>query len=135
LLEKGVYRAARECLSIYNGHQLKIARECLAEGASSTVDYVVLVDNDAKALCEATSPSVMKTLGESLPPRGIELKWVRGQSVVPEILSEVCMPFAIGYDAGLKDTHTGRFISRAEKDGVAVPYMPQLLDSVPSCPA
>ena len=94
----------------------------------------MLVDEEAKALCEVTSPSVMKTLSESLPLHGIKLKWVRGQSVVSGIFLQVCLSFAIGYSTGLKDTYTGCFISRTEKNGVAVPYMPQPLDHFPSCP-
>lgn len=54
------------------------------------MNYILLVDEEAKALCEVTSPSVMKTLDKLLPPHGIKLKWARGQSVVPGIFSQVC---------------------------------------------
>ena len=57
--------------------------EQLVKGGSSKVDYVVLVNNEPKALLEAKSPSVMKKVGEMLPPRGIELEWVSGQSLIP----------------------------------------------------
>ena len=59
------------------------------EGGRSKVDYVALVDDEPKALCEAKSPSVMKKVGELLPQRGIQLTWVSGLSLVPKLLSKV----------------------------------------------
>ena len=79
LLERGAYRAARECLSIYGRYLFGTAKINSVEGGSSKVDYVLLVDGDGKALCEAKSPSVVKKLGQSLPPRVIEFTWVRGR--------------------------------------------------------
>ena len=63
----------------------------------SKIDYVGLVDNEPKALCEAKSPSVMKKVSSSLPPRGIELKWVRGQALAPNILAKVSTLFPVDY--------------------------------------
>ena len=40
----------------------------------------------------------MKKAGELLPPRGVELKWVYGQSLVPKILSKVNALFPVGYN-------------------------------------
>ena len=97
------------------------------------VDYVVLVDDDAKSLCEAKSPSVMKKVGALLPPHGIELTYVRGQSLVPKILAKVGTPHPIGYDTGFNEISIGRFISGSATNGMAVSYLPQLLDRVSSC--
>jgi hypothetical protein len=73
------------------------------EGARSMVDYVALVDSEPKALCEAESPSIIKKAGNFLPPRGIELKWVRGQSLMPKILTKVSLLFPVGYNIGFKE--------------------------------
>ena len=40
----------------------------------------------------------MKKIGELLPPRGFELKWVRGQSLVPKILAKVGVLVPVGYN-------------------------------------
>jgi hypothetical protein len=70
----------------------------------SKVDYVGLVGNEPKALCEAKSPSVMKKISILLPPRGIELKWVRGQTLAPKILAKVSTLFPVDYNLGLGST-------------------------------
>ncbi|KIM76170.1 hypothetical protein PILCRDRAFT_98772 [Piloderma croceum F 1598] len=57
----------------------------------SKVDYVELVDNELKVLCEAKSPSVMKKVDELLPSHGIQLKWVHGQPLVPRILAKATL--------------------------------------------
>jgi hypothetical protein len=67
----------------------------------SKVDYVGLVDGEPKALCETKSPSAVKKVSISLPPRGIELKWVRRQTLVPKILTKVSTLFPVGYNIGL----------------------------------
>jgi hypothetical protein len=72
--------------------------------APPKVDYVALVDDEPRALCEAESPSVMKKTGDLLPPHGIELTWVRGQPLVPKILAKVGMPIPVGYNIGFKET-------------------------------
>jgi hypothetical protein len=51
------------------------------------------VDGQDETFVEAKSPSVMKKVGELLPPRGIELTWARGQSLVRKILAKVSTPF------------------------------------------
>ena len=51
------------------------------------------MNDESKALLEANSPSVMKKVGELLPPRGIEL--VYGQSLVTKILSKVSALFPV----------------------------------------
>jgi hypothetical protein len=132
LLDKGLCEATRRCLWEYGKYSLKTARDDPVDGGSSRVDYVALVNNERRALCEAKSPSVMKKVG-GLPPRGIELTWVRGQSLVPKILAKVSTPLSISYNTGFEDICVGRFVSGSETDGMAVYYLPQLLDRVPSC--
>jgi len=41
--------------------------------------------------------------------------------------------YAISYNTGFEDICVGRFVSGSETDGMAVSYLPQLLDRVPSC--
>jgi hypothetical protein len=89
LLDKGFFDAARKSLKKCGPYRLKTAVENVAEGSSSKVDYVAEVNDQPRALCEAKSPSVMKKVGELLPLNGIELKWVRGQSLMPKILANV----------------------------------------------
>jgi len=105
----------------------------VAEGGSSKVDYAALVDGGFKALCEAISPSIMMAVDRVLPLHGIELKWVQGQTLVPKILTKVSTLFPVGYRVGFNDICVGGFVSGSEKDGMAVSYLPQLLDCVPSC--
>jgi hypothetical protein len=124
LLEKGVYRAARGCLSVYGGHDFETDKENSNEGSSSKVDYVLLVDDDRRALCEATSPSVMHKVGQLLPECGIELKLFRGQSLIPKIFARVSTPFPINYNTGFTKICIGRFVSRSKMHGMAVSYLP-----------
>jgi hypothetical protein len=93
----------------------------------------VLADDERSVLVEAESPTIMKKVSELLPPHGIELKWVRGQSVVPTILQKVSTRI-LSYNTNSEKTGNciGRFVSRSEKDGMAVPYVPQLLDHLSS---
>jgi hypothetical protein len=99
LLDKGFFVAVRKCLWEYDGLVFGTDEEHLVRG--SKVDYVGQVDSQAKVLCEAKPPSVMKKVGSMLPPRGIELKWVRGQSLVPKILAKVSTILPVGYNIGL----------------------------------
>ena len=132
-MEKGAFAAIEKCLWVYGQHAFDTLEENLAEQASSKVDYVAVVDNEPKAFCEAKSPSVMKKVSVLLPPRGIELIWVCGKSLVPKILAEVSVLFPVGYNIGFKGTCVGHVASGSEIDGMAVSYLPQLLDCVPSC--
>jgi len=77
----------------------------------------------------------MKKAGDSLPPHGIELTWVSGQRLVPKTLAKVSTPIPVGYNIGFKETCVGRIVSGSETNGMAVSYLPQLLDCVPSCEA
>ena len=95
MLDTGFYPAARKCLWEYGQYTFGTAKEDSVEGGSSRVDYVALVNNERRALCEAMSPSLMKKVGGLLPPRGIELTWVHGQPLVPKILAKVSTPFLI----------------------------------------
>jgi hypothetical protein len=88
-LDKGFFEAARRCLVKYNRYSFEPTVEQSVPGAGSKVDYVAVVDDMARALCDAKSPSVMKRAGELLPRRGIELKWVGGQTLIPKLLSKV----------------------------------------------
>ena len=67
----------------------------MAERGGSKVDYFALVGNKPMGLCEATSPSVMKNVCGSLPPHGIDLKWVYDQPLVPKNLSKVSTLFPL----------------------------------------
>lgn len=75
----------------------------------------------------------MKRIGELLPPHGIELKWIRGQSLIIKVLSMVNLVFLVCYNIHFKEIRAGCIVSGLEKDGMALPYMPQLLDRVPAC--
>lgn len=98
MLEKGAFTAIEKCLWVYGRHVFDTLEENLVDGASSKVDYVAVVDNETKALCEAKSPSVMEQVGNLLPPHGIELKWIVGQPLVPKILSKVSLLSPVGYN-------------------------------------
>jgi hypothetical protein len=74
---------------VYGSHAFYTSQEVSAEGGSSKVDYVALVDDEEMLLCEAKSPSVMKKFGEQLPARGLELEWIRSPSLVRNILCKV----------------------------------------------
>jgi len=102
LLENRTFAAVENCLWVYGRYVFDALEENVVNGSRSKIDYVALVDGEPKALCEAKSPSVMKKVGESLPPHGIELKWVIGQSLVPKILTKVSLLFPVGYNTGLK---------------------------------
>jgi hypothetical protein len=117
------------------GYRFNTTLEDSVEEGSFRVDYVVLVNDEPRLLCEVKSPSVMKMAGELLPPHGIELKWDYGQSLVPKILAEASALFPVGYNIGFKKICVGRTVYGSETDGMAVSYLPQLLDCVPSCDA
>ena len=89
LLDGGFFPAMCKCLAKYGQHDFEVVPEHVVEGGTSKVDYGVLVKNDLTALLEAKSPSFMKEVVARLPQRGIEMKWVRSQSFVPKLLSEV----------------------------------------------
>ncbi|KAI0302510.1 hypothetical protein BC826DRAFT_1089655 [Russula brevipes] len=90
-LDKSFFVAASKCFWVYDQSTFGMTREHLAENGTSKVDYAVLVDKKLMGLCEAESPSVMKNVYNSLPSRGIELKWVEGQPLVPKILSKAAL--------------------------------------------
>ena len=98
LLDKGFFEATRKCLEECGPYDFNIVTEQSAEGGSSKIDFVALVNGESKGLVEAKSPSVMKKVGELLPPHGIELKWDRGQSLVPKILLKVSALFSVRYN-------------------------------------
>jgi hypothetical protein len=99
LLNVGFLEATRRCLGECGPYDcFDTALEQSVKGGSSKVDYEALVNDESKALLEVKSPSVMKKVGELLPPRGIELKWVCDQSLVPKILSKVSTLFTVRYN-------------------------------------
>ena len=133
MLDKGVHEATRGCLFVYGRHRFRTEKEnsvadlgatSFTKGGSSKVDYVFLVDDDELALCEAKSPSVMHEVGHVLPERGIELKWFRGQSLIPKIFANVSTPFPISYNTGFQKICVGRFVFRSETYGMAISYLP-----------
>jgi hypothetical protein len=129
-LDKGFYEAARRCLFEYGEYKFETTNESTVENGSSKVDHVVLVNDAERVLVETKSPSVMAKLAELLPPHGIKLTWVRGQSLVPKILAKVSMPFPVGSNSSVDDMCIGCFVSGSKTDAVAVSHMPQLLDRV-----
>ena len=133
MLNQGFFEATRRCLGECGPYCFKTAKEESVEGGSSKVDYDALVNDESKALLEVKSPSVMKKAGELLPPRGIELKWVCGQSLVPKILSKVSALFPVRYNICFAAICAGRIVPGLETNGMAVSFLPQLLDRVPAC--
>ena len=133
MLDKGFFEATRRCLAECGRYRFKTAKEQSVEGGRSKVDYAALVNDESKALLEAKSPSVMKKFSELLPPRGIKLKWVYGQSLVPKILSNASVVYPVRYNTCFKVICSGRIVSGLETDGMAVSFLPQLLDRVPAC--
>jgi hypothetical protein len=118
---------------VYGTHRFKTSKEASVEGGRSKVDYVALVDNEDKLLCEARSPSVMKKFGELLPERGFELEWIPSSSVVRRILgkaSTLCIFLKL--QCGFNRICVVRIVSGSETDGMAVSFLPQLLGCVPS---
>ena len=88
-------------------------------GGSSKVDYEALVNDELKVLLEEKSPSVMKKAGELLPPRGIELKWVCGQSLVPKLHSKVSALFSLHYNICFILICAGCIVPGLERNGMA----------------
>ena len=78
------------------GYKFATTKKDSVENGTSKVDYVALVGNEPRALCEAKSPLVMDKAGDALPLHGIELTWVRSQLLVPKILAEVSTPIHVG---------------------------------------
>ena len=73
------------------------------EAPTSNADYIWLVDDDPKGLCEPVkSPSVMKAVADSLPAHGIKLTWASCQSLLPIILAKVSVLFPVSYIIGTK---------------------------------
>ena len=129
----GFFQATRRCLGECGPYHFQTAKEHSVEGGSSQVDYNALVNDESMVLVEARSPSVMKKVGELLPPHGIELKWVCGQSLVPKILSKVSALFPVRHNIHFTAICAGRIVLGLEKNGMAVFFLPQLLDRVPAC--
>jgi hypothetical protein len=112
-------------MGFHGGYRFGTTKENSVEDGSSKVGYVALVDNEPKALCEAKSPSVMKKAG---PLRGIELKSVRGQFLVPKIITMVSTLFPVGYNVSFKIC-VGRIVSASETNVMFVSYL-SLLSAV-----
>jgi hypothetical protein len=132
LLDKGFFQAAREVLWAYDRERFKTVVEHVAEKGSSKVDYFALVNDNPVVLCEAKSPQVMTNVCKHLPQRGIELKWVQGEALVPKILANVSTLIPL-ITALVLRRNAGRIVSGSEKDGMAVSYLFQRLDCMPSC--
>ena len=133
LLDRGFLEATGDFLRLCGPYNFQDDREKSVEGGSSKVDYEALVNDIKRVLLEAKSPSVMKIAGELLPSRGIELKWVCGQSLVPKLLSKVSALFYVHYNICFTAIYAGRIVPGLEKIGMVVFFLPQLLDRVPAC--
>ena len=126
-------QAARIFLAIYGDQDFETFKENSVEGGSSSVDYVLVVDNNEVALCEAKSPSVMHHVGKILPEYGIKLTWLPSKSLLRKILSKVSTPSPSIMTLVFRKVCIGRFVSRPQTHGMAVSNMPQLLDCLPAC--
>ena len=73
----------------------------------------------------------MKKAGELLPRRGIELKWVAGQSFIPKLLSKVSILRCLSRFC-FEDICAVRIVFGLETPGMDVSILSQLLDRVPS---
>lgn len=124
MLHKGFFPAARKCLGEYSEYRFTTLGKDTVEGDSSKVDFVAMVDEEGRALVETKSPSVMKAVGEMLPPHGIHFTWPTRQPLVPRILSKVSTRFPFSCNASFEGC-VGSIISGSEKDGVVVSHMPQ----------
>jgi hypothetical protein len=69
-------------MGYYGGYQFAMTKENSVENGTSKVDYVALMADEARALCEAKSLSVMKKAGDLLPPHCIKLTWTRSQTLM-----------------------------------------------------
>src|SRR6266702_3283296 len=133
LLDKGFLLAAALCLRIYGRYRFHTTEEHVEPGTSSEVDYLGLVGDKRVVLLEAKSPSVMKMVGDSLPTDAFTLEWARNQSLVPKVLLKVSTRVPrCNTNSDDSCTCIGRFVSGSEGDGMAVPYVPQLLDRLSS---
>ena len=101
-MDKGVLQALPPCLWVYGEYSFRTKLECLADEGNSRVDYVLQVNGEDKVLVEAKSPSVMRSVRDLLPPRGIELTWARRQTLVQKILAKVSTPFSSPTTLALK---------------------------------
>ena len=123
-MNKGVYEAARKCLAEYGGYRFTTDEENSIRGGGSRVDFVAMVDGRSRALCEAKSLSIMKKVGERLPARGIELEWIRSQSLVRRILGKVSTLLFVSHSVSFNKIYVVCVVSGSETDGMAVPLLP-----------
>ncbi|KAM6493291.1 hypothetical protein JOM56_011425 [Amanita muscaria] len=112
LLDTGFFKATRKCLGEFGSYSFKTAKKHSVEGGTSKIDYVALVNGEPKAVCEAKSPSVMKQVGELLPPHGNRVE-MGSRSI-----------------SGVENPFYGRVVPGVETNGMAVSYLPQLLDQI-----
>ena len=89
------FDAAGKCLWVYDQSTFETTSEHKVEKGGSIVDFLALVNDNPVGLCEAKSPSVMTQVCDSLPPHGIQLKSIRGQPLVPKILTMVSTLFPL----------------------------------------
>ena len=95
LLDKGFFFATSKCFWVYDQSIFETTSEHKAEKGGSVVDFLALVNKKPVGLCEAKTPSVMTQVCNSLPPHGIQLKSIRGQPLVPKILTMVSTLFPL----------------------------------------
>ena len=88
-MNAGVLKAAAYCSQEISGDEAYFDPEHKASEGLSKVDYLGVLGEKPVVLVEAKSPTVMKVLGESLPPHGITLKWLAGETLVPRIFQKV----------------------------------------------
>ncbi|KIL58501.1 hypothetical protein M378DRAFT_170490 [Amanita muscaria Koide BX008] len=125
LLDKGFFEAARKCFGNFGfgPYPFEAAKERCVTGGSSKVDYIFLINGEPTVLCEAESPLVMMKVSELLPPHGIELKWVPGQSVVPKIISKAALYLGLRHMEWLFLTcHNYWIVCRLVRDDIH-PYL------------
>ena len=90
LLYLGVFNAAAQCMGLYDRLRFKVQAQQKVLGATSIVDFHILVNDVFVAVVEAKSPSVMHQLRLLLPQRHFKVRWTPGsKQLVSRIFSKV----------------------------------------------
>ena len=88
-MNAGVLKAVAYCSQEISGDEAYFDSEHKGREGLSKANYVGMLGEKPVVLVEAKSPTVMKVMGESLPPHGISLKWLAGETLVPRIFQKM----------------------------------------------
>src|SRR5258708_8884023 len=122
LLSLGVFTAAGKCLGKYDQCKFKALPEQKVAIAKSAVDFHALINGEPVALVEAKSPRVMDKLGELLPRKGFEMRWMPGSSILTSLVFSKVYGFPSGDRVSTRIL--GCTLSRFKTDGMAVSELP-----------